>query len=180
MPDIAILGRTLAALPLATFQPGETVLAAGSKTGLLLILSKGAVTIVKEGVEIAKVTEPGAVFGELSALLDQPHAADVRALEISQFHIAATNMLVKDPVALLYVAAVLARRLHGANEALIELKSQLQSAQPASAIGKTIDRIEGLLGPSGASLAYAGYPYDPYTEKLARFSAAGESNTQSV
>src|SRR5947199_4774323 len=85
MPDIAILGRTLAALPLATFQPGETVLAAGSKTGLLLILSKGAVTIVKEGVEIAKVTEPGAVFGELSALLDQPHAADVRALEISQF-----------------------------------------------------------------------------------------------
>jgi hypothetical protein len=45
---------------------------------------------------------------------------------------------------------------------IFELKGQLQSVQPASAIGKTIDRIEGLLGPSGASLVYAGYPYDPY------------------
>jgi CRP-like cAMP-binding protein len=70
---------------LATYQPGETVLAAGSTTGRLLILKQGAVEVVKEGVEIAKVTEPGAVFGELSVLLDQPHTADVRALEASQF-----------------------------------------------------------------------------------------------
>jgi CRP/FNR family cyclic AMP-dependent transcriptional regulator len=55
---------------------------------LLLILKEGAVAVVKEGVEIARVTEPGAVFGEISALLDQPHTADVRALEASQFHIA--------------------------------------------------------------------------------------------
>jgi CRP-like cAMP-binding protein len=40
------------------------------------------------------VAEPGAVFGELSVLLDQPHTADVRALETSQFHIAnATTLL---------------------------------------------------------------------------------------
>ena len=38
--------------------------------------------IVKEDVEIAKVTEPGAVFGEPSVLLDQPHTAHVRALEM--------------------------------------------------------------------------------------------------
>jgi CRP-like cAMP-binding protein len=43
---------------------------------------------VKEDTEIARVAEPGAVFGELSVLLDQPHTADVRALETSQFHIA--------------------------------------------------------------------------------------------
>jgi hypothetical protein len=59
-------------------------------------------------------------------------------------------------------AQVLARRLDGANQALIDLKSQLQAGQPRSMIGKTIEKIEGLLGPSGASLAYAGYPYDPY------------------
>ena len=44
------------------------------------MLKKGAVAIVKGGIEMAKVTEPGTVFGELSALLDQPHTADVRAL----------------------------------------------------------------------------------------------------
>ena len=33
------------------------------------ILRKGTVAVVKEDTEIAKVTEPGAVFGELSVLL---------------------------------------------------------------------------------------------------------------
>jgi len=85
IPDMAVFQRKLATLPLATYQPGETVLSAASTTGRLLILKEGAVAVVKEGVEIARVTEPGAVFGELSALLDQPHTADVRALEASQF-----------------------------------------------------------------------------------------------
>jgi CRP/FNR family transcriptional regulator, cyclic AMP receptor protein len=55
--------------------------------------------IVKEDVEIAKVAEPGAVFGELSVLLDQPHTAHVRALETSQFLVAdATTFLAQDPI----------------------------------------------------------------------------------
>ncbi len=161
IPDVAAFQKRLRALPVATYKIGETVLAAGSRTGRLLILKKGAVTIVKETVKIAKVTEPGAVFGEVSALLDQPHAADVHATETSQFHAADAALLVQDPVVLLYVAAVLARRLDGANQALVDLKGQLQAGQPPSMISKTIEKIEGLLG-SGANLAYAGYPYDPY------------------
>jgi len=162
IPDTAVFQKRLAALPLATYQAGETVFAAGSKTGRLLILRKGAVAIVKEAVEIAKVAEPGAVFGELSALLDQPHTADVRTLETSQFHVAdAASLLGQDPIALLYVAVVLARRLDRANQALIELKSQVQAGQPPSVIGKTVEKMEGLLGESGAGL-YAGDPYDSY------------------
>jgi CRP/FNR family cyclic AMP-dependent transcriptional regulator len=163
IPDSAVFQQRLGALPLATYQAGENVLTAGSRTGQLLILKKGAVAIVKETIEIAKVAEPGAVFGELSTLLDRPHTADVRALETSQFHVAdAAALLVQDTLVLLYVAAILARRLDGANQALIELKSQVQAGQPRSEIGNTIEKIEGLLGPSGASLVYAGYPYDPY------------------
>jgi hypothetical protein len=60
IPNTAVLQR-IATLPLTTYQAGETVFAAGTKTGRLLILRKGAVTIEKEGIEIAKVTEPGAV-----------------------------------------------------------------------------------------------------------------------
>ena len=75
-PDTAAFQKRLAALPLATYQAGETVLTAGSTTGRLLILKEGAVEVVKEGVQIAKVAEPGAVFGELSVLLDKPHTAD--------------------------------------------------------------------------------------------------------
>src|ERR1700746_236551 len=73
----ATFQNSLATLPLVTYQAGETVIADGSQTGRLLILSKGTVVIVKQDTEIAKVAEPGAVFGELSVLLNQPHTADV-------------------------------------------------------------------------------------------------------
>jgi CRP/FNR family transcriptional regulator, cyclic AMP receptor protein len=148
IPDIAVFQRKLAGFPLATYQAGETVLAAASTTGRLLILRQGAVAVVKEGVEV---------------LLDQPHTAEVRALEASQFHVAdAATLLKVDPIALVYVATVLARRLDGANQALIELKRQLQVGEPPSVISKTVEKMQGLLGASGASLVYAGYPYDPY------------------
>jgi CRP/FNR family transcriptional regulator, cyclic AMP receptor protein len=120
----------------------------GSRTGLLLILKTGRVAVVKDDIKIAEVAEPGAVFGELSTLLDQPHAADVYALEASQFHVTGAEALLKeDPVALLHVATVLARRLDSANQAVFELKSQLQAGQPRSEIGQTIKKIETLLSP---------------------------------
>ena len=145
IPDIAALQKTFDALPLATFQAGETVLAAGSRTGQLLILKRGAVAIVKDGIQLARVAEPGAVFGELATLLDQPHTADVRALETSQFHVAdAAALLVQDPTMLLYVAA-LARRLLAANQAFIELRSRLQAGQPHSAISEAMENVEGAL-----------------------------------
>ena len=163
MPESAVFQTRLGALPIANYEAGETVLSAGSSTGQLLILKTGKVSIVKDNVEIAKVAEPGAVFGELSALLNQPHAADVCALEASQFHIAeAAALLGDDPAALLYIASILARRLDSANQALIELKRQVQAGQSRSEIGQTIKKMEILVSPATASLVYAGYPYDPY------------------
>src|SRR6266516_3846952 len=146
IPDMAVFQRKLATLPVVTYQAGETVLSAASTTGQLLILKEGAVSVIKEGLEIATVTEPGAVFGELSVLLDQPHMADVRALEASQFHVAdAASLLRVDPIALLYVATVLARRLDDANQALIELRRQVQAGQPRSVIEQAVEKMEGLL-----------------------------------
>ena len=46
IPDTTALQESLAYLPLATYEPGETVLAAGSKTGRLLFLKDGAVAVV--------------------------------------------------------------------------------------------------------------------------------------
>jgi len=146
-----------------TYQAGETVIASGSKTGRLLILRKGTVAILNENMEIARVAEPGAIFGELSLFLDQPHTADVRTLETSQLYIANGIMLLSQyPNAVRHVATVLAHRLEGANRALIQLRGQLQAGQPHSAVAETVSKIEGLLAASGASLLYAGYPFDPF------------------
>jgi CRP/FNR family transcriptional regulator, cyclic AMP receptor protein len=162
--DPEVWQRTLAALPLARYDAGQTVFAEGTKTGRLLILKSGAVSIVKRDTEIAKVAEPGAVFGELSALLDQPHTADVRTLKVSEFHVADAATLLQDPAALLYVTMVLARRVDGANRGLLELKSQIDAGEPRSLIDKTIDRIEGVLSAIGsgyirAGAGVAGYPF---------------------
>jgi CRP/FNR family transcriptional regulator, cyclic AMP receptor protein len=155
--DNEIWQKRLAALPLASYGAGEIVFTQGTRSGQLLILKRGVVSIVKDGTEIAKVAEPGVVFGELSALLDQPHTADVRTLDASEFHVAdATALFMQDPVAILYIATVLARRLDDANQAFLELRNQLQAGQPPSLIDKTVERIEGLLSAIGAGYIRAG------------------------
>ena len=149
----AALEKILAVLPLTTYPAGETILKAGSKTGRLLILNRGSVAIIKDSVEIARVAHPGAVIGELSALLDQPHTADVRALEDSQFHVAEPALLEKDPVALLHVARILAQRLVAADEGLVELKKQIVAGQPSSILKKITERIQKLLNADSSSFS---------------------------
>ena len=155
--------KSLAALPVTTYEAGETVLANGSRTNELLILRNGNVAVVKEGIEIARVSEPGAVFGEISALLDCPHTADVRALTTSQFHVAQPAAL-QDPAALFYVAAILARRLDRTNQALVELTNQFQIGEPRSAIERTIEKMRRLLFASGANLGHVGYSYNRFVD----------------
>ena len=150
LTDTAVFRKSIATLPLKIYQAGETVLAAGYTTGQLLILRKGLVAVTK-----ARVTDPGAVFGEISALLDQPHSADVHALTSSQFHVADAAALLQDPAVLLYVAAILARRLDGANQTLVELMIQVD--YPRKMIEKTAKKMKGLLGASGVPVPYAGY-----------------------
>lgn len=148
IPHSDVIQERLAALPLTTFQAGEAVFLTGSRTDRLLFLKKGTVAVIKDAVEIARVTEPNVVFGELSVLLNRPHTADVRALERSQFHVATTEVLADDQFVLLYVTSILARRLDAANQVVVELKTQLKAGQPGSVLRKTIQNIEGLLGPT--------------------------------
>ena len=152
--------NALIKLPVLIFQPGEMVLAAGSATGRLLVLRQGAVEILRDGIQIARVSDSGAIFGELAALLNKPHTADVRALEKSEFSVAdATTLLTESPATLLYVAALLARRLDAANTALLEVKRQLQASKSHSEIAMSVANLEELLS---GNLAYSSYPYDPF------------------
>ena len=118
--------KALADLPLKHYRAGETILADGSHTGRLFILKKGAVVVLKDSVEIARVDKPGAVFGEISALSGRPHAAEVRALSDAEFYTAEATLLKEDPKTLRYVAEILAQRLIDTDEGLVELKKELR------------------------------------------------------
>jgi len=165
--DATALQKRLAGLPVMTCRAGEEVLAAGSRTGKLFFLKSGTVEVAKDGVQIAKVSTPGAVFGELAALLDQSHTADVRALEKSEFLIAdAPTLLAVDPAVTLYVATMLAHRLDSANRALLDVKRQLRTGGSRKAVAKKVEKVEELLMfPLDASLVYAGYPHDPFAAR---------------
>ena len=60
-------------------QAGTLVLHEGSKTGHLFVLLEGRLEVIKGDAVVAVLTEPGAMLGEMSVLLDQPHTATVRA-----------------------------------------------------------------------------------------------------
>jgi CRP-like cAMP-binding protein len=141
---MAGLAAKLASLPTRSYREGEIVLASGSRTGRLLFLKEGAVEVVKDGVRITRVAEPGAVFGEMSALLDQPHSADVRAVAPSTFHLVddAKAFLNTEPEAALAVAMVLAQRLDALNRYLIDVRDQFRDFEGhVGMIDEVIDAI---------------------------------------
>lgn len=125
--DLETVFDRLSAFPVHTFDQGDIVLADGSTTGRLLFLIQGAVEVLKEDWHIARVSEPGAVFGDMAALRGQPHAADVVALRPSSFYVVpdAASFLRTEPLIALYVAAVQSGRLDAGNRHLIAARSRI-------------------------------------------------------
>jgi CRP-like cAMP-binding protein len=159
--DVDIVRQKLATLPIEAYQAGDAVLTDGTTTGKVLMLKEGVVEVVKDGVRLCEIGEAGAVFGEISALLGEPHTADVRALMPTTFHVAdAAGFLRTDGTTALYVATIMARRLKSSNHALIEVKKQLDSNQPRSAVRRMLDRIIEGYGSHGE--AYYVYGIGPW------------------
>ena len=125
--DPHLMLQELSSWPIEAYQAGATVLAGGTTTGRLLVLIEGVVEVVRDGRRIAELAEPGAVFGELALLLDQPHTADVRTLAPSTFYVAdGRTMLRVDPTTTLYVAAF--------GSSKVGVLAMASAAEPAAAM----------------------------------------------
>jgi CRP-like cAMP-binding protein len=115
-------------VPVRIFEPGAVLLGEGARSGLLYILAEGEVEIVKGNYQINTVSDPGAIFGEISVLLDLPHMATVRAITRCRVH------EIKDGAAFLqankeiafHLSQLLARRLHGVSSYLVDMKRQFE------------------------------------------------------
>ena len=115
-------------LPDRTFAPGECLLEEGSRTGVIYVLVEGELEVLKGQVQIATSSEPGALFGEMSVLLDLPHMATVKAVEPSIVKAVAQGreFLRAQPDVTVEVARMLARRLHFVTTYLADLKRQFE------------------------------------------------------
>jgi CRP/FNR family cyclic AMP-dependent transcriptional regulator len=116
-------------IPIRSFAPGAILLADGKKSGLLYILIEGDVEILKGDFQINTVSEPGAIFGEMSILLGSPHTATVRTLTHCSVHI------IEDGDAFLQsnkefaydLSKLLAQRLHAVTTYLVNLNRYVHS-----------------------------------------------------
>lgn len=131
-------------LPVSSFAPGAVLLGEGQATGRLYVLISGEVEIAKGDYQINVVSDRGAVFGEMSALLGLAHTATVRALTPSTAHVieGAAAFLQSNKEFAYGLAQLLAHRLHGVTTYLVDLKRQFEDQQDH--LGMVDDILETL------------------------------------
>ncbi len=110
------------------FDAGSVLLEEGDRAGIVYILKEGNIEVKKKNVQITTVSKPGALFGEMSVLLDIPHTATVKTLnDATLFTMENANEFLKNHKEITYhLAAMLAERLQIATNYLIDLKEEFE------------------------------------------------------
>ena len=113
-------------LPQQTFETGEVVVREGEAGGAIWVLVSGALLVRKAGVVVNTITRPGAIVGEVSALLGSAYSATVQASARSVLYHAADGQALLDshPAITRLVAVGLAERLNFVTTYLADLKMQ--------------------------------------------------------
>jgi CRP/FNR family cyclic AMP-dependent transcriptional regulator len=132
-------------LPIERFEPGEILLAEGDTSGRLYVLADGVVEVVRGDYQVNVIADAGALFGEMSLLLGQPHTATVRAVTACGAHVTRDGhgFLRSHPEVAHQMAQLLAQRLHGITGYLVDLKRQFEGDK--SHLGVVDEILESLV-----------------------------------
>lgn len=132
-----------ATLPERRFEVGDTVVTEGSAAGAVWVLVSGRLQISKGGVVVNQVSEPGALIGEVSALLDTRYGATVSALVPSVLRRADNGhaWLRSDAEIMRLVAIGLAERLNFVTSYLVDLKHQYGDAPGLSMVPEVLNQL---------------------------------------
>ncbi|MEO6396449.1 MAG: cyclic nucleotide-binding domain-containing protein [Devosia sp.] len=106
--------------------PGQSLITAGEQSGELYVLETGKLAVIRDGVTIATISEPGALIGEMSVLLGIDHSATVRAETEAQVRVIDDPIafLERQPLAALHVATLACARLNATSALLVELRKE--------------------------------------------------------
>ena len=132
-------------LPAVRFAPGDALLSEGDTTGKLYFLIEGQVEVLKGDYPISAVSDPGAIFGEISILLGIPHMATVRAVTHARAYVAedGDGFLQAHREIAYHLAKILAQRLHCVTSYLVDLKRQFEDHE--SHLGIVDEVLESLV-----------------------------------
>jgi CRP/FNR family transcriptional regulator, cyclic AMP receptor protein len=125
------------------FNPGESILTQGDKTGLLFFLIEGTVEVLKNDTRVATASQPGMVFGELSALLGGKHTATVRVVKPSTFYVVQDPkaFLTESPAACFYVCQLLAQRLDALTKYVADVKGQFADHDHIGMVDEVLETL---------------------------------------
>ena len=106
------------------FPAGSVVLEQGTQTGKLIVLKDGELEVTRDGRFISSTRLPGAIFGEMSLLLEKPHTATVSAVTDVECYVIedALKVLEKHPSWTLQIARLLAQRVNNTTQQLMEAR----------------------------------------------------------
>jgi CRP/FNR family cyclic AMP-dependent transcriptional regulator len=138
---MAQLLEMLAGQPKRSFNAGEIIIAEETTTGMLFFLIDGEVEVYKHDVQIAATSEPGSVFGEMSALLGTSHRANVRSVMPSTFYVMedGRQFLETHPALSMHVSEILAPRLDALNNYLLDVKQQFEGHDHLSMVDEVLE-----------------------------------------
>jgi len=132
----------------ATFRPGmvtagQDLIVEGKRAKSIYILQRGGVEILKDGVSICKISERGAVFGEIAQLLKCAHTATVRATVDSGYDVIddIQDVFETQPIVALHITRLLAKRLLTTSEYYVALKRRFEAQRP-KALKKEPEKLE--------------------------------------
>ena len=148
--------------PRVDLAPGTVLLREGERSGRLFVLARGCLEVHRGDVEVARIEDPGAVFGEMSALLDVPHTTSVRAVTDASVHVVEdpAGHLAAHPELVLPIARLLARRLQNVTSYLVDLKRQYRDRDDH--LGMVDEVLESLANEQGRSfIPAAELPAEP-------------------
>jgi CRP-like cAMP-binding protein len=136
-------------LPEIAFAPGDVIVQEGGAAGPLWVLVSGSLQVHKGDVLVNSVTQPGALVGEISLLLDSVFSATVTAAEPSVMRHAAIGraLLESDPEITTLLAVGLAERLNFVTTYLADLKHQYGDAPGLSMIPEVLRQLSQRQGP---------------------------------
>ena len=125
------------------FEAGSTVVEQGTPGGPMLVLIQGEIEVLLNKVPVAKISEPGSVFGEMHVLLGGPHHVTIRARKASSFAIIEnpSQFLASSAEASLYVAAMLAARLNTLNKYLVDVKQQYEGHDHIGMVDEVLNTL---------------------------------------
>lgn len=117
--------------PVTVIGPRGVLVQEGQKTGKLYVLKSGDLEIVRDGSLVASLGEAGAIVGEMSVLLDQPHTATVRSRMGAEVHTIADPdaFLDANPTIARQIAGLLAVRLQKTTALLVDMRQQAKERE---------------------------------------------------